>query len=125
MVLPLTYGRKQEVTPGVLDDRAHEAFTCGQCHAFALALHQITGWPLYLLCHDASDPIESWTHVVVRRLDGAFIDIDGECWDLPVNWGAVAVPTNKSTVYRLPGRVVPIRVKAAEPFARAVLAQLG
>lgn len=124
MVLPLVYGDTQEVTPGVLDHRAHHAFTCGQCHAFALALHQLTGWPLYLLCHDEDDPMDSWTHVVVRHPDGSYIDIDGASEDLPEAWGAYAVPTNKSTVYRLPDRVVPIRVKAAEPFARAVLAQL-
>ena len=36
----------QHLTPGVLDDAAAEFFANGHCASMALALHEITGWPL-------------------------------------------------------------------------------
>ncbi|MGW7090016.1 hypothetical protein ACWGH2_41905 [Streptomyces sp. NPDC054871] len=82
--------RTFEVTPGHLDDAAREAFTSGQCHAFALALHEVTGWPTTALltvdCFqtdvmcDGSEEDECPCrigHIVVTRPDGAHVDITG------------------------------------------------
>ncbi|MFJ8301304.1 hypothetical protein ACIQ9R_36135 [Streptomyces sp. NPDC094447] len=81
---------RYEVTPGRLDDTARRAFTEGQCHALALALHEVTGWPTTALltsecwgtdrmCGDESDeecPCRIG-HIVVTRPDGAHVDIAG------------------------------------------------
>ncbi|WP_433860224.1 hypothetical protein [Streptomyces kronopolitis] len=96
--------RTFEVTPGRLDDAAREAFTTGQCHALALALHEVTGWPTTaLLTSDCFGNDSMCTgvdedecpcrigHVVVTRPDGAHVDITGahtpgtvpDCEDAP------------------------------------------
>lgn len=82
--------RKFEVTPGRLDDAAREAFTSGQCHALALALHEATGWPTTALlvaeCFGdgpmctglgADECPCRIDHIVVTRPDGAQVDITG------------------------------------------------
>ncbi|WP_167163101.1 hypothetical protein [Streptomyces sp. MBT27] len=99
-------GFTYDVTPGLIDDAARRAFTEGQCHALALALTEMTGWPATALltvecsaldemCSDAG--VEDDTcpcrigHIVVTRPDGAHIDIDGahapgtipDCEDAP------------------------------------------
>ncbi|MER5482581.1 hypothetical protein ABT024_05105 [Streptomyces sp. NPDC002812] len=82
--------RTFEVTPGQLNDAAREAFTKGQCHAMALALTEVTGWPTTALltaeclgCDsmcigDAHDECPCRIgHIVVTRPDGAHVDING------------------------------------------------
>lgn len=61
------------VEPGVLDRRAVTAFTLGQCHGMALALHERTGWPM-VAAHDAQG---SCQHVVADAGDDRFVDITG------------------------------------------------
>uniref|UniRef100_UPI003F49A359 hypothetical protein n=1 Tax=Streptomyces sp. CA-136453 TaxID=3240050 RepID=UPI003F49A359 len=99
-------GLTYSVTPGRIDDAARRAFTEGQCHALALALTEVTGWPatalLTLEC-SALDEMCAETgptddecpcrigHIVVTRPDGAHVDIDGahapgtvpDCEDAP------------------------------------------
>lgn len=61
------------VERGELDDRARLAFTNGQCHGMAMALHEKTGWSMVAIDHlDAG-----CQHVCVRREDGRLIDIRG------------------------------------------------
>ena len=57
----------QHLTPGVLDDAAAEFFANGHCASMALALHEITGWPLVSL------------------------DVEQECDDEDGNWQSVKV----------------------------------
>lgn len=61
------------VTPGVIDAAAHAAFSSGQCHALAVALHDQTGWPLRAIEDDDTDIV----HVYVETPDGAALDIAG------------------------------------------------
>ncbi|MER5891115.1 hypothetical protein ABT160_45505 [Streptomyces sp. NPDC001941] len=82
--------RAFEVIPGHLDDAARQAFTHGQCHAFARALSAATGWPAVALltedCHGndsmclggrgAHCPCRIG-HLVCLRPDGAHVDING------------------------------------------------
>lgn len=66
-----------ELTPGVLDDAAREAFTCGQCHAMALALHEHTGWDLAGAEWEHYDGVEYPGHVFVVDPDGNPFDVNG------------------------------------------------
>jgi hypothetical protein len=61
------------VEPGVLDRRAVAAFTLGQCHGMALALHERTGWPM-VAAYDVED---SCQHVLADAGDDRFVDIAG------------------------------------------------
>lgn len=82
--------RTFEVTPGHLDETAREAFTHGQCHAFARALNEATGWPTIGLLTDDCDGQNRMCldgggtrcpcrigHIVCLRPDGAHVDIKG------------------------------------------------
>lgn len=81
--------RTFEVTPGRLDDAARKAFANGQCHAIALALSEVTGWPTTALLTSDCYEIESMCtgdedecpcrigHIVVTQPDGAHVDING------------------------------------------------
>lgn len=64
--------RLMPVTWGVLDDDAIRAFTCGQCHAMAQALHELTGGPLLGLFDEAGQ-VE---HIVVETA-GGWLDAAG------------------------------------------------
>ncbi|MFK0142571.1 hypothetical protein [Streptomyces murinus] len=83
-----------QVTPGRLDATARAAFTQGQCHAFARAVAETTGWPIVVLadreCADDYDScgmgnavadglcICQLSHLAaVRPDDGYLIDADG------------------------------------------------
>ncbi len=85
-------GATYSVTPGLIDGAARRAFTEGQCHALALALTEMTGWPATALlttecsaldemCTDAGIEDDQCPcrigHIVVTRPDGAHVDIDG------------------------------------------------
>lgn len=78
------------LTTGVIDDSSRKAFTNGQCHALALAVHERTGWPLMIVALDYC--VEDWDscvweidglcscqtyHVVVRDDAGRVWDING------------------------------------------------
>jgi hypothetical protein len=72
-----------KLTPGVLDGYAQRAFKYGACGALAIAIHDSTGWPIYAVT-DSHNVFEdgqagggSALHWVVRRPDGALIDVDG------------------------------------------------
>ncbi|MFI9771854.1 hypothetical protein ACIHJG_34070 [Streptomyces sp. NPDC052415] len=82
--------REFRVVPGRLDDAAREAFTHGQCHAFARALSAVTGWPaIGMLTYDCygqermcrggggDDCPCRIGHIVCLRPDGAYVDIKG------------------------------------------------
>jgi hypothetical protein len=75
--------RKFNLTAGVLDPSAEGAFMSGACGALALALHEVTRWPLVALtdAHNVDDGRVgggSCLHYGVRRpTDGAFIDVRG------------------------------------------------
>jgi hypothetical protein len=66
-------GRRWPVEPGVLDERARAAFLHGQCHALALAVHEVTGWPIV----GAEDESLDICHFLVRVPDGRLLDITG------------------------------------------------
>lgn len=61
------------VERGVLDQAAIAAFTFGQCHGMALALHERTNWPLVATYNVAGIP----QHVLADARDGRLVDITG------------------------------------------------
>ena len=75
-------------------------FTNGQCHGLAVALHELTGWPLFGLYRL---PSYGWwdnrskvtTHVVVEHPTGAVVDINGL---RPVRFGEGMRPTTANAL---------------------------
>ena len=71
-------------------------YTCGQCHALALALHEQAGLPLMGLS-TLPYPESTPSHVVVGLPDGTLFDIQGplaelrwaQCTSFPLTKGAV------------------------------------
>lgn len=77
-VVYLPANRGGAVVPGVVDSRAITTFTCGQCHSFALALHDQTGWPIFGARIDPYDGIPD--HFMCYDADNdRYVDIEG-CW---------------------------------------------
>lgn len=69
-----------ELRAGALDDNALFAFSCGQCHALAAAVHERTGWPVFALARGngrAEDPRVPLDHLYVRTPDGRALDVTG------------------------------------------------
>lgn len=129
-----------ELTPGVIDHHAEIVFTQGQCHSFARALHELTGWQLAVGCYSG----ERWTHpggpvIVTRPIpkhdgdhvvcitpDGQIADVYGltDRESFMRRWGfAELVEVAESTVKRLGWYRQNIR--AARPFAAAVLTRIA
>ena len=91
VTLPGLNGAQHTVTLGLLDRAAEFAFSYGQCHAFARALSEETGWPMAVLidpacCEDADvcDDVMfgevcscQLEHLVAVRPDGFHVDITG------------------------------------------------
>lgn len=132
------WGRNRRLPVRPSDEEVRYTFSTGQCHSLALALHTLTGWPLFVLCdpcYDGDDcpeapehvacrqPDGDGAHVVVKDPSGRFVDIAGSWWpDEPLNWswdGLVPVPVTEDEVLDLGWDQ--IDAMAALPFAEAVL----
>jgi hypothetical protein len=92
LTVPGTGSRSFLIEPGRRDEQAVTAFTNGQCHALAFALHEATGYPLFLLMEPGCNldpycrPVFSddrdgccceIIHVAVMTPDGRWLDISG------------------------------------------------
>lgn len=63
-----------ELNPrGQIGENEKKAFTCGQCHALALAIVEATGWPFVAVNY------AKWgaAHCGVRLPDGRILDVEG------------------------------------------------
>lgn len=72
----------RSITPGVIDTIAKRVFTTGGCGALAIALHDITGWPIVAITdhhnvHDGVSSNGSALHWAVRHPGGPILDING------------------------------------------------
>lgn len=88
------------VTPGVIDDAAHAAFSSGQCHALALTVHEQTGWPLRAIEDDDADIV----HVYIETPDGRALDIAGvhaNRDEYVASWGSYDEPVDREHVLDL------------------------
>lgn len=71
-----------QLTRGVLDMSARRVLTHGGCGALAIALHDLTGWPIIAITdhHNVNDGMAeggSALHWVVKHPRGLLLDIDG------------------------------------------------
>ena len=118
-----------EQNMGVVDKEAKIAFTRGQCHALALTLHQLTGWPIKGVSYYRRNSWEAPSHwLVYWREQRVYVDIEG-AKKHPWIGGAKLVVTHR--------RLSPKRAKsgldgykrpdlaAAMPFARTILKQIA
>lgn len=68
------------LVPGRITEAAIEAFTRGACAGLALAVHDVTGWPIIEIGHCDGLPL----HFMVRRPDGRLLDVRGSHTDQDV-----------------------------------------
>lgn len=62
---------------GQIDYEAVRAFTTGHCHSFALAVNELTGWPIYAsILNKEFDAYDSPSHVFNKSPKG-FVDVEG------------------------------------------------
>lgn len=120
----ITCGRTVDIdADGNVDAAAIQAFTCGQCHALALALHKLAGLPLvgvYTRRYGTPD------HMLVQLPNGSYLDIEGPGAEVRWrNWGGgdnAFKPVSKRTVQGFHHiDYVKHDIKAALPFARRLI----
>lgn len=76
--------RQALVHPGVLDYYSDYAYSNGQCHALALAVHEETGWPIVtaMMAKPKNRALltiaELWNHSLIRTPKRLLLDIRGE-----------------------------------------------
>lgn len=110
---------------GFIDDQVVDVFENGHCHSLALAINQLTGWPMFgLVAPAAHNKPESPGHVVVKTNKGAYLDISGK--GALTRWRGFH--RNNVEVYPIdPEKAntllnyLPANVEAAIPFAKTVL----
>lgn len=114
-----------DLIPGKIDSNAKWAFTAGQCHALALALHEQTGWQIVAIKGGVFGGIP---HVVCRRsTDNQLVDITGVID--PEQWGEETIdliPDDvllKTPILRQCGYLEP-DIKAARCFVKPLLSKL-
>ena len=130
VTVKLPGGSRPINTEGIIDYDAEYAFTRGQCHALALALHSLTGWQLYGLYK----PCElRWSgtpsHTVVRSPDGEYIDINGnnalEEWQEYYPEAEPKAVTEAQVLAFEEDDYCKPDIKAAMPYAKTLAAKYG
>ena len=109
---------------GVIDYNARRAFHSGQCHALALAINKLTGWPIKGVGDDDSDTADSPAHCLVyvpalRR----YLDIDGLSTKPPRGWRVLNRRVTERAVNKFRYYLEP-NVRAAKPFAKVLVQQV-
>jgi hypothetical protein len=104
-----------------INQDAVDQFTCGQCHALALAIHEKTGLPLAgIWRHDYNPEHSTPCHVVVQHPKGTLIDIQGP--GAEDRWEGIVQSMDVEVVRDLSNRDYSTpRMDEAEPYANAVL----
>jgi hypothetical protein len=112
---------------GTIDKNAMKAFSNGQCHSLAIALHKLTNWPIYGIC-DWSNSTDDPGHIVVKNpRNGGFVDIKGygAVGRWRKKWGPVTVHLlTVDQVKHFDTYLKPVVAKA-RPFAKKILEQIG
>ena len=114
---------------GVLNNTAITAFKRGQCHALALAIHELTGWPIKGLGrYDKQDAPDSPAHCVVwcPKLK-MYVDIDGKVsrnyYRNDRGWKVLNRNVSPSRAKTFKAYLKP-NMRAARPFAKTILRDL-
>lgn len=128
------WGQVQEARvnkAGNITKKVKTVYSSGQCHALALALHELAGLPLVGLYGDGDDFDEEMgegystpMHTAVRLPSGTVLDIKGI--DAQLRWRATVLPLSEKEVRGFEKRdYLPPDVEAAKPFAKTLLARYG
>lgn len=112
-------------TTGRITAKAKKVFTQGQCHALALAVHELTGYQLVGLYSYYEDPeYNTPAHVVVRMPNGSLLDIEGPGCES--RWPNDAIEVTKEDVLEFQNRdYLEPNLEAARPFARTLCKRYG
>ena len=113
---------------GVIDRNAHIAFTTDQCHALAIAIHDMTGWPIRGLGISGTyEDLNSPDHCVVYSPKHCvYVDIDGvhkSVGRIRRDYRVVKPHISRKQAHRLFGYKIP-DVDAAIPFAKTILSDI-
>lgn len=96
-----------------ITEEAKIVFSQGQCHSLAVAIHELTGYPLYGAMRISSEP----THIFVKSPVG-FLDIDGPNADRWFN--EEPFPVTKEEIFNF-SLYKPCNPQNAHPFAELVI----
>jgi hypothetical protein len=114
---------------GILDSTAIRAFKRGQCHALALAIHELTGWTIKGLgCYRENDASDSPAHCVVwcPKLR-SYVDIGGRVprtyYRSEFGWKVINRSVTPSRAKNFRNYLKP-NMRAARAFAKTVLRDL-
>ena len=128
----VTNGHWCELELRVIDAEAISWFRHGNCAALALALHDLTGWPLTLVARNADPDLlaDTWMHVLVRYPDGRYLDITGTHTetDIQRDWAQYATGEDTDgavTLHAMGDRDTVVAITddltAMDPFEAAVV----
>ena len=138
--MPGACDRQIAVTVGRLDAGAWRAYHGGQCLALAIALNELTHWPIVWLGRSSCDGVTvacadhddsavcpcQVGHAGVRTPEGGFLDIDGPRSSVPTERSQTSGRASRALVAAIlrdpdwPAQ----DVGAARHFAAALLAEL-
>lgn len=111
---------------GVIDENAKRAFQHGQCHALAIAISQMTGWPIKGMGRPNYDEPDSPQHCVVWSPTlKKYVDINGVSTKPMLNsWRIINRRISRKKAPNLQYYMKP-DMKAAIPFAKTILRDLN
>lgn len=113
-----------------ISERVKQVFSSGQCHAFAIALHEMTGWPIRGFCREGRGR-RIPRHFVVEPVDllrgttyKITIDVEGAvCTDAICHSRYVTIAEIQKWIK--PGKFLPMHLAAARHFAPVLLRTMG
>ena len=107
---------------GILDDAARQAFTKGHCHSLALAIHQLTGWPIKGAGYNSYEsPLHTLNYDPTSK---RYVDVDGRSSRPGYGFKITHSRVRVQDVKTFDGYLKP-DVKVALPFAKSLLRDLG
>lgn len=111
------FGVATELTEGEWNENAVKVFSQGQCHALALALHHLTGWPLVEVSEG-----EALHYAVALPGEDLYLDALGWADEPGVGWPGASVNQIEPDAIQYDNLVEPID---AEPWAAAYVLEVG
>jgi hypothetical protein len=112
---------------GTINKNAVRAYKNGQCHSLALAIHFLTGWPIYGIADESNSPADPGHVVVKNPKNGGFVDIEGygALGRWRKKWGPVTIHYLTTKQVETLDTYLKPQLKKALPFARKILTKIG
>ncbi len=108
---------------GVIDEAATYVFSRGQCHALALAVHQLTGWPIKGVGDYSDSPLSPGHCINYSPTHKVYMDIRGIRPKPHSTYKVVNRRIHPKHIGNMAGYLEP-NIEAAIPFAKTLLRQL-